>query len=166
MGTQTEPKFTLAVDLATTSWGSSLLTDEIGSSAKVDVAANPFDDFILGGLLESGGSPAAGGTMNAYVTSRYDEAVSSAYGGALDGNITGVDEELTEDTEVQLAGLKLVASRLAISSLGSHFGGEGIARFFGGVPPENWLSILHNNTSVTMTAGSLATYIGVHWDVP
>ncbi len=160
----TTPIFALAADLAVTSWGSGLTTGLIGSSAAQDNGADKFVDMIVGGVVESGTTPAAGGTMDVYASGQYDEAVAGAFGGGLDANITGVDEQLTVDTEVQLAGLHIIRSLTAISVLGGRFGPQGIAQFFGGVPPETWLNILHNNTSVTMTAGSILSFIGLKWD--
>ncbi len=166
MGTTTKPIYAAAVDLTVTSWGSGLLTDEIGSSAEEENGSLLYDDIIIGGILESPTTPAAGGTMDVYVTGRYDELVAAAYGGGLDGLITGVDEELVEGVGVQLAGMHLVRAATAITILGSRFGPMGIAQFFGGIPPENWLSLMHNNTDSTMTAGSVGSFVGLHWDVP
>lgn len=158
----TKPTFRNYVDITVTSWGSSLLTGEKGASASVDNDTFLDVELGVGGILESGTTPAAGGTMDVYAYAQYDEADSAAFTGGIDGLFTGVDEEEIDGTDLDLATLPLVVSVTAISVLGLRFGPIGITPLFSHALRVFGL-VLHNNTSVTMTAGSAAGYGGMIW---
>lgn len=156
--------YTAAANLTVTSWGTGLAPGQIGASLIVDNQTSLYMDVLVGGILEIGTTtPVAGDTLDIYAYGIYDQATSSALTGGIDGLFTGADEEETDGTDLILAHLPLVVSLEAESNIGIHFGPVAIAPLFGGIMPQKWGLVLHNNGSATMAAGSLAELVGIHY---
>jgi hypothetical protein len=165
MATTTEIQYTAAVAMTISSWTTTLLQDQIASSAIVDNQTNKYVDVLVGGLIEQGTTtPGAGDSYDMYAYGIYDEATSSALTGGIDGLFTGADEEEIDGTDLVLANMPLITSVSAIANVGYHWGPIALAQFFGGVLPPKWGIVVHNNSATAdLAAGSALEYIGVKY---
>jgi len=113
-------------------------------SAAVDNTTNLYIDALVGGSVQTGTSPTAGGTIDIYAYGQYDAS------GEYTAGASGSDASYTADGEESL--LRHVASIVvdADSNIDYEWGPVTIARCFGGVMPQRWGLVAENNTGVAL----------------
>ncbi len=162
-----ETKITYGSDvaLAVTEWDATLAAGEFATSAIFDNTTSLFMDVLLGGLLElDAATPVVGDTMDIYIVGQYSGTATDMTG-AIDALLNAATEEV-EDTAFVKANLILLASvaveaTTPATAQGYHWGPVGVAQFFGGVLPQRFMLILHNNTAGTMAAGPDVNTVGI-----
>lgn len=139
--------------LANGSWRQSTSQDN-------DQANYYYIDCLLGGSIQVGTSPTAGGTIDIYVYGSYDN--SSYTGGA-----SGTDGSYTADGEEDLFPHLISIEVDATSDQDYVFGPISIAQAFGGVVPPLWGIVVENNTGATLNAtgtNNEVQYTGIKYD--
>ena len=162
-----ETKITYGSDvaLAVTEWDTTLAAGEFATSAIFDNTTSLFMDVLLGGILElDATTPVAGDTMDIYIVGQYS-ATATDMTGAIDALLNAATEEVEDESFVK-ANLILLASVSVESAVpataqGYHWGPIGVAQFFGGICPQKFMLILHNNTAGTMAANPDVNTVGI-----
>ena len=114
-------------------------------STAVDNGTNKYIDAHLGGSIQVGTTPTAGGTIDVYAYGTYDGTNFTAGASGTDGSYTADGEE----------GLLKFVTSIAVDATSDQdyvFGPESIAAAFGGVLPETWGIVIENNTGATLNA--------------
>lgn len=114
-------------------------------SASVDNGTNLFLDAHLGGSIQTGTTPTAGGTIDIYAYGSYD-------GTTFTGGASGSDAAYTADGEEGLFPLLLSITVDATSDQDYVFGPISVAQAFGGILPETWGIVIENNTGAALNA--------------
>lgn len=167
---ETKIKYGSNVSLGVSNWVTSLLTQEWATSSIFDNSSSLFDDVLIGGIVEGDtatGVIAAGESFDIYIIGQYSATVTDMGGGI--GASFGAANEVTEDVAFVKANLILVT---AISveptapdvDQGYQWGPMGVAQFFGGVMPHNFMLLLHNNTGASLGAGSDVNTVGITYE--
>ncbi len=162
---ETKIKYGSDVALAVTEWDATLAAGEFATSAIFDNTTSLFMDVLVGGVLElDATTPVAGDTMDIYVVGQYSGTATDMTG-AIDALLNAETEEV-EDTAFVKANLTLLASvsveaTIPATAQGYHWGPVGVAQFFGGLMPQRFMLILHNNTAGTMAAGPDVNTVGI-----
>ncbi len=162
---ETKIKYGSDVALAVTEWDATLAAGEFATSAIFDNTTSLFMDVLVGGLLELDAStPVAGDTMDIYIVGQYSGTATDMTA-AIDALLNAETEEI-EDTAFVKANLILLASVSVESAVpataqGYHWGPIGVAQLFGGIMPQRFMLILHNNTAGTMAAGPDVNTVGI-----
>ena len=163
-----EHKIKYAADaaIAVTEWAATLAAGQFATSAIFDNTTTLYLDVLLGGILElDATTPAIGDTMDIYIVGNYDVDTVTDMTGGIDALLDAATEEV-EDTAFVKANLILLASvsvekTTPATAQGYHWGPIGVAQFFGGVMPQKFMLILHNNTTGTMAAGPDVNAVGI-----
>lgn len=161
-------KVTYAADsaLAVTEWDATLAGGEYATSAIYDNTSNLYMDVLVGGVLELDAStPVVGDTMDIYIVAQYDTDTATTMTGGIDALFDAATEEAA-DTAFVKANLILfesvnVEELTPATAQGYNWGPKGVAQFFGGVVPQKWMLVLHNNTGGTMAAGPVVNTVGI-----
>lgn len=156
-------KVTYAADEAVTitNWSTSLAADQWASSALIDNTTNLYVDALVGGFLELGTTtPAAGDTCEIYVSGNYQTATVTDMGAGIDALFDANVEE-APGTGFMSQNLRLLEIIEMEANEGYHWGPVSIASAFGGVLPQKYFLVLHNNTSAAMAAGSNVNLVGI-----
>ena len=161
-------KITYASDEAVviTNWDS-LAADAWASLPAVDNATNLYVDVLAGGQIDwTATTLAAGESFDIYVSALSTIATASSYTGGIDTLLTAGDISLTEDTEFTPLNLLLLAT-VAVRTgtpdvtLGYNWGPTSIAGLFGGVMPQKYMFMGHNNTGSALTATTSTTFLNL-----
>ena len=162
---ETKIKYGSDVALAVTEWDATLAAGEFATSAIFDNTTSKFMDVLVGGVLELDAStPVAGDTMDIYIVGQYSGTATDMMA-AIDALLNAATE-VVEDTAFVKSNLTLLASvsveaTTPATAQGYHWGPIGVAQFFGGVMPQRFMLILHNNTAGTMAAGPDVNTVGI-----
>lgn len=161
-----ETKVTYGADtaLTVTAWTTTLAAGEKATSAIFANGTSNFMDVLVGGDIPTAATPVAGDSWDIYVAGEYSDTATDLGGGI--GTAFTANSEVAEDTAYVLANMILVKSispRLVTpgSALTYHWGPIGLAQFFGGVMPKNFLLLLHNDTAAALSALATVNTIGV-----
>ncbi len=161
-------KVTYASDeaIVTTNW-EGLATNDWATLPLVTNVVNLYVDVLIGGQVDlstvTGGPVVAGESFDISVAGRFDTGVATSWSGGIDTALTDNDSSLTEDTEFTPLNLKLLTS-VAVEATapdveqGYNWGPESVAGAFGGVMPQQWMLVGHNNTAAS-TKTSTSTFI-------
>ena len=136
---------TYSVAQTVTITNTSLTNGSWRQSTAVDNGTNKFIDAHLGGSIQVGTTPTAGGTIDIYAYGTYDGTNFTAGASGTDGSYTADGEE----------GLLKFVTSIAVDATSDQdyvFGPESIAAVFGGVLPETWGIVIENNTGATLNA--------------
>ncbi len=155
--------------IAVTLWGTGLAGGQYATSSLFDNhTTTKYVDALVGGLLEAGtvtGTLAAGESLDLYIIGQYDTDTAGDVnagieallieGAELADSTAFVKENLILMTSIQLE------SGTPDTSQMYHWGPIGVAQFFGGIMPKEFMILLHNNTGGTMVAGSDVNLTGI-----
>lgn len=125
-----------ATSLADTSWR---------QSASVDNGTNLFIDAHIGGSIQTGTTPTAGGTIDIYAYGSYD-------GTNFTAGASGTDAAYTADGE---EGLFKPLETIVVDATSNQdyvWGPVSVAQAFGGILPETWGIVIQNNTGAALNA--------------
>jgi hypothetical protein len=153
-----ETKIKYAADSALTWTDNTLATTAWSNTANYDNATNLYVDVLVGGFcgLDST-TPAAGDTIDIYVTANYSDTATDV-GGARD-TAYGLDGLQVPDTDFIQANIILIKSLglhgTPATDMDYHWGPIGIAQFFGGIMPKDFQLLIHNNTGGDIDAGDI-----------
>jgi len=152
--------------IAVTAWGTGLAPGQYASSAMFDNTTNKYLDVLIGGLLELGATtPVAGDTLDIYVAGNYQTATATDVGGGIDALFDAATEEVADTAfnplNLIFLGSVAVEATTPATAQGYHFGPLSIAQAFGGIMPQKFMLVLHNNTAGTMAAGSNVNAVGI-----
>jgi len=155
--------------LAVTAWATTLLTQESATSAIFANGSSNFMDVLIGGEIDSAtvtGVVAAGESYDIYISGQYSDTATDM-GGAIDALFGAAGEEVV-DTSFVRANMTLVFSVQPEATNPDtdlpqtyHWGPVGVAQFFGGIMPKNFLLTLHNNTGASLGATNTINTIGI-----
>ena len=159
--------------ITATNW-ESLAADDWASLPSVDNTSNLYVDVLVGGQIDldtTTGTLAAGESFDIYVAALFDKDTASSLTGGIDTAFTANDSTLTADTEFNPLNLiPLVSVRVEETSpdvsQGYNWGPVSVAAAFGGVLPQIWCLVGHNNTGGTTTAATSTTivnYVGIKY---
>lgn len=152
--------------ITATNW-ESLAADDWASLPDFDNTSNLYVDVLVGGQIDldtTTGTIAAGESFDIYVAARYDKDVTTSYSGGIDTAFGANDSTLTEDTEFTPNNLILLCSvRVEETapdvSQGYNWGPISVASKFGGILPQHFMLVGHNNTGGTTTAATSTTVV-------
>lgn len=157
--------------ITVTTWNS-LAADGVATSSLLDNTTNKYVDILIGGTLDTvGTSGAAGETMDVYVLGNWDVDAGSNLTGGIDTALTASDSTLTQDVELNLLNMYQIASvalesNAPTTSQGYHWGPVAVAQVFGGILPQKFCLLLHNNTGAAMSAsGNVVNAVGIKYDI-
>lgn len=152
--------------IAVTAWDS-LAADDWASSADVDNTTDLFLDMLVGGeLAASATTLGAGESFDIYVTARYDKDLASSYGGGLGTALTAADSTLQLDVEFNPENFIFFAT-VGIENTAPDttqdymWGPRSVAAAFGGILPQHYMFVLHNNTGSAMGTGNVMNGVGI-----
>ena len=154
------------IALAVTEWDATLAAGDWATSAIFDNTSTLYVDVTAGGVLElDATTPVVGDTMDIYISAQFDKDVVTGMTGGIDALFDAATEE-TEDVAFVKANLILfksvsVEATTPANAKGYVWGPVGVAQFFGGIMPQRWFLILHNNTAGTMAAGPVVNTVGI-----
>ena len=173
---------TYAADAAivVTSWDS-LAAGLYATSALYTNSSN-YVDVLVGGTIDTAGTSAVlGDTYEIYVSASWDDDVASNLGGGIDTGFGPGDATITVDTEFVPSNMKLltvvdfetvaaedfgqVGHLVAVTtSQGYHWGPVSIASAFGGVVPQTFMLVLHNDGASALSAtGNVVNAVGIQY---
>ena len=161
-------KIAYAADIAitATNW-ESLAADGWATLPIYDNTSNLYIDVLVGGQIDldtTTGTLASGESFDIYVSATYDKDTTTTITGGIDSAFDQNDSTLTQDTEFNPLNLILLTSVLVEDtspdvSQGYNWGPCSIARMFGGVMPQKFALVGHNNTGGTTTAATSTTAV-------
>lgn len=131
-------------------------------SAVVDNTSNLYMDAMVGGSIQVGTSPTAGGTIDIYAYGQYDAT------GEYTAGASGSDAAYTADGEETSLKLVDVIQVDGTSDQDYEWGPASVAAAFGLLSlPQRWGLIIENNTGATLNAtgtNNEVKYTGVNFD--
>ena len=155
----TQITYASTINVATTSW-SSLAAGAYAASALVVNTTNLYVDAIIGGSVLTG-TGVAGDSVQIYAMGNYDIGTATRFGGAIGIAFATGDSVQVVDTDFRAENLILLGSIDTFdSTVTLHFGPYSLASAFGGLMPQNWEIMIHNN-GATHGAGGDLTYVGI-----
>jgi len=154
------------VAITSSNW-ESLAADKWATLPIVDNTSTLYIDMLVGGQINLGtatGTLAAGESFDIYVSAPYLQGTTTTITGGIDAAFDQNDNSLTEDTEfnpLNLIFLTSVSVRATTPDveLGYNFGPVSIASAFGGIMPQKFVLVGHNNTGGTTKATTSTTAI-------
>jgi len=163
MATITTITYAADAALTVTAWTTTLAATEKATSAIYNNSSG-YVDVLVGGDIPTAATPIAGNTWDIYVVGEYSDTATDMNGGI--GTAFGANAEVAEDTAYVKANSTLLTSvspRLVTpgTALTYHWGPIGIAQFFGGIMPKNFMLLLHNNTAAAPSALCTVNLIGI-----
>lgn len=135
-------------------------TGNFRSSAVFDNSTTKYVDVMIGGMIGSAGTGwVAGDTVDLYFMPQYS-ATSTDIGGAIGSAFTAGDGDQTEDTDFILANCTLMKSvspqaTTPATNEDLHWSVGGIAQFNGGIMPQYFSILLHNNATGSVDSGNI-----------
>jgi hypothetical protein len=152
--------------ITATNW-ESLAADAWATLPEVDNTTNKYMDVLVGGQIDldtTTGTIAAGETFDIYISAVYDKDVATSWTGGIDAAFNDNDNTLTADTEFNALNLILLAvvsveATAPDVSQGYNWGPVSVASAFGGIVPQKWMLVGHNNTGATTTAATSTTVV-------
>jgi len=151
--------------IVVTAWDS-LAADDWASSANFE-NSNGYVDVLVGGEIPAAATTlAAGESFDIYVTARYDKDLATSYGGGLGTALGAADASLEEDTEFTPLNLELltmvsVEATTPNTTQDYMWGPVSIAQAFGGIMPQHFMLIIHNNTGSALTTSCVVNSVGI-----
>ena len=167
-------KVTYAADeaIVTTNW-EGIATGIYASLPLVTNVSNLYVDGLVGGQVDlstvTAGPIVAGESFDIYLSARFDAGVATSWTGGIDTAFTDNDGSITADTEFNPLNLILLAS-VAVEATtpdveqGYNWGPVSVAGAFGGIMPQNWMLVGHNNTAATTkvaTSTFIVNFVGI-----
>ena len=159
--------------IVATNW-ESLAADAWATLPLVDNTTNLYVDALIGGQMDldtTTGVIVAGESFDIYMAALFDKDVASSYTGGINTAFTADDNSLTADVEFTDLNLKFLTSVSVEAttpdvSQGYNWGPLSVAALFGGLLPQKYILVGHNNTGGTTTAATSTTIVnlvGVHY---
>jgi len=162
-------KYDTDAALAVTEWDTTLATTQFATSAIFDNRTTLYVDVSIGGIVQlDDTTPVAGDTMDIYIVGQYSATATDMTGG-IDALFDAATEEAVDVAFVK-ANMPLLVS-VAVeagtpaTAQGYHWGPLSVAAAFGGMMPEQFMLVLHNNTAGTMAASPDVNTIGITYTV-
>jgi len=166
MATVTNITYAADSAIVATNW------DALASSAwatlpAFDNTTTLYVDVLVGGKIHFDtvtGTILAADSFDIYVSARYDDDVTTSYTGGIDALFGANDSSLTEDTEFTPLNLIFLTSvkpeaTTADTEQSYNFGPYSIARLFGGIMPQNFILVGHNNSNDAVLKAATSDHI-------
>ena len=163
MATITTITYAADATLTVAAWTTTLAATEKATSSIYNNSSG-YVDILVGGTIPTAATPVAGDTWDIYVVAQHSDTATDMTGGI--GTALGAAAEVAEDTAYVKANSVLITSvspRLVTpgTALTYHWGPIGIAQFFGGLMPKNFMLLLHNNTAAAPSAICTVDLVGI-----
>lgn len=143
----------------------SLANGSYRQSAVIDNSSAKFDDALIGGSIQTGTTPTAGGTIEIWAYGERDDGGgTSQYTAGASGSDAAYTADGEEDELFPIYAITVDAT----SDQDYEFGPIAIARVFGGILPRKWGVVVKNNTGVALNAtgtNNELRYTGIKHDV-
>lgn len=152
--------------ITATNW-ESLAADSWATLPIVDNTSNLYIDMLVGGQIDldtTTGTITAGESFDIYVSAPYLQGTTTTITGGIDTAFDQNNASLTEDTEfnplnlIFLTSVSVEATTPDVSQ-GYNWGPLSIAQAFGGIMPQKFVLVGHNNTGATTTSATSTTAI-------
>lgn len=164
----TTTKIAYAADEAVvaTNWDA-LASDDWATLPAVDNQTNLYVDVLVGGKIHFDtvtGTILAADSFDIYVAALYDKDVASSYTGGIDTAFTANDATIAADVEFNQLNLKFLASvkpeaTTADTEQSYNWGPFSIAALFGGLMPQKWILVGHNNSNDAVLAAATSDHV-------
>ncbi len=159
---------TYAADAAITATNWDLLSsDDWATLPAFDNTSTLYVDVLVGGKIHFDtvtGTIVAADSVDIYVAALYDKDVASSYTGGIDTAFTADDNSIAADVEFNPLNLKYLTSvRPEATSPDTeqsyNWGPESIASLFGGLLPQKFILVGHNNSNDAVLKASTSDHV-------
>ncbi len=164
----TETKITYAADAAivATNWDS-LASDDWATLPVFDNTTSLYVDVLVGGKIHFDtvtGIILVADRFDIYVSALYDIDVASSYTGGIDTAFTANDATIAADVEFNPLNLKPLASvkpeaTTPDTEQSYNFGPYAIAGLFGGIMPQKFILVGHNNSNDAVLKAATSDHV-------
>ena len=168
MATVTTTTYASDEAIVATNWDS-LVADDWASLPEVTNVANKYVDVLVGGQVNvdtATGVLAAGESFDIYICAKFDTDTATSGTGGIDTAFNPNDSSIAIDVEFNPLNIPLLTSVLVEATTpdteqGYNWGPIGIAQVFGGVVPQKWFLLGHNNTGGTTKAATSTNIVNL-----
>lgn len=171
MATVTNITYSADGAIVATNWDS-LAADDVASLPEFDNTSTLYVDMLVGGQVNvdtATGVLAAGESFDIYVVAKHDKDTATSGTGGIDTAFNPNDTTLAQDVELNLLNMTLLVSVRVEATTpdteqGYNWGPIAVAQAFGGVLPQKWFLVGHNNTGGTTkaaTSTNLVNTVGI-----
>lgn len=161
-------KIAYAADAAivATNWDA-LASSDWATLPAFDNTSTLYVDVLVGGKIHFDtvtGTILATDSFDIYVAALYDIDVASSYTGGIDTAFTENDATIAEDVEFTPLNLKLLISvkpeaTTADTEQSYNWGPNSIASLFGGLMPQKFILVGHNNSTDAVLAAATSDHV-------
>ncbi len=161
-------KITYAADAAivATNWDS-LASSDWATLPAFDNTSTLHMDALIGGKIHFDtvtGTIVAGDSFDIYAAALYDKDVASSYTGGIDTAFTAGDATIAIDVEFNPLNLKLLAvvkpeATTPDTEQSYNWGPYAIAGLFGGLMPQKFILVGHNNSTDAVLAAATSDHV-------
>lgn len=153
----------------------SLASDDWATLPLVDNTTNLYVDALVGGQINFDnvtGIILADDSVDIYVSALFDKDVASSGTGGIDVAFAANDTTIAADVEFNPLNLKLLAVvkpevTTPDTEQGYNWGPVSVAAAFGGIMPQKWFLLVHNNSNDAVLKAATSTHavnlVGVHY---
>ncbi len=148
-----------------------LASSDWATLPEVDNTTNLYVDVLVGGRIHfdtATGTILAADSVDIYVSAKYDKDTATSGTGGIDELFNPGDASLTLDTEFTNLNLKLLTvvkpeAGTADIEQTYNWGPYSIAALFGGILPQKWFLVVHNNSTdaVLDTGEHVVNVVGI-----
>lgn len=134
-------------------------------STVVDNSSNKYMDVLLGGSIQAGTTPTAGGTLEIWAYGERDDGGGTSQ---YTAGCSGSDSAYTADGEEDELFPVYAVTVDATSDQDYEWGPVSLAQAFGGILPRKWGLVLKNSSGATTNATGTNNefrYTGIKYDI-
>lgn len=160
--------------IVATNWDA-LASDDWATLPAFDNASNLYVDVLVGGKIHFDtvtGIILASDSFDIYAAALYDKNVASSYTGGIDTAFTANDITIAADVEFNPLNMKLLAvvkpeATTPDTKQSYNWGPYSIANLFGGLMPQKFILVGHNNSNDAVLAAATSDHVvnavGIHY---
>ena len=166
MATVTNITYAADAAIVATNWDS-LASDGWATLPNFDNTSTLYVDVLVGGKIHFDtvtGIILSTDSFDIYVAARYDKDVTTSYSGGIDALFGANDTSLTLDTEFTNLNMKLLTvvkpeATTADIEQSMNWGPYSIAGLFGGIMPQHFMLVGHNNSNDAVLKAATSDHI-------
>ena len=166
MATVTNITYASDAAIVATNWDA-LASDDWATLPAFDNTSTLYVDVLVGGKIHfdtATGVILAADSFDIYVAALYDKDVASSYTGGIDTAFTANDATIAADVEFNALNLKFLAIvKPEVTSPDTeqsyNWGPYSIAGLFGGLMPQKFILVGHNNSNDAVLAAATSDHV-------